>query len=252
MTEVGCLLDADFKTRSGSSLGPFGQPNINVDAANHNNKLTMTPSPQAALPIPSSGGLLAMPLEIRRQIYGFCIPHDIIFNCSRDGEDESDMESAGHSAVLGLLLVCQQITDEVETMLYGGSIFKVHVHGDGQGDLTRFSPKRREKMRRIILVLRPKGTSYRPGFCMRPEHWDGVLGSLSMLGVIAEQPTPPPHAWPSVRREDCLAEWKAWLTPILEYLGRVVSSEARIVVDANKEEDTIQMVATALPRQWPD
>ena len=53
-------------------------------------------------------------------------------------------------------------------MLYGGDTFKVIVHGNGTADLTMFSPERREKMRKVLLVLRPIGISYRPGFRMDP------------------------------------------------------------------------------------
>jgi hypothetical protein len=90
----------------------------------------------------------------------------------------------------GVLLVCHQITDEVRAMLYGGNVFAVNIHGDGQLNLVRlFSSETREKMRKVILVLRPRGVS---GFCMDPKIWDGILGNLSMLGVIAEEPQPLP------------------------------------------------------------
>lgn len=39
----------------------------------------------------------------------------------------------------------------------------------------------------------------------------------------------------------------AWLTPILEYLGRVLPRTAQIVVDANKEEDTVQIFGKVMP-----
>jgi len=275
------------------------------------------------LPSSNASAFLAMPLEIRRRVYRFCIPENLCFICSgdmcrqnrpegwveslwrlertwdgydtsgayfsfeendcphydwesvgvssTDGEDsdeEGEYEPSGlddycqisqryrprislsrRSALPGLLLICRQITDEVRAMLYGGNTFTVNVHGDGQLNLVRlFSSETREKMRKMILVLRPMGVSYRPGFCMDQKIWDGVLGSLSILGVIAEQPEPPsPSAWPRVEPEDVFEEWTAWLTPILEYLGRALPRSAQIVVDANKEEDTVQILEKAMP-----
>ena len=131
------------------------------------------------------------------------------------------------SALPGVLLVCRQMTEEVEMMLYGGNIFTVNVHGNGQLDLLKFSTKRRGEMRKTILVLRPMGVSYRPAFRMGPEISDSVFGNLRTLGVVAEQPEPSsPYPWPQVERDDVFEEWGAWLTPILEYLNRILPSTA--------------------------
>ncbi|KAF1994259.1 hypothetical protein P154DRAFT_448000 [Amniculicola lignicola CBS 123094] len=261
----------------------------------------------------NSTAFLALPLEIRQQIYRFCIPENLCFICSghmyhqnrpecwveprwrwdrtsdrydaeendclhyvwesvevssTDGEnsDEEDeyepcklddysqdsrrylprISSSHRSALPGLLLVCRQITDEVTGMLYGRNTFRVKVDGDGQLNLLRlFSSETREKMRRMILVLRPMGVSYGPSFCMDPKVWDGVLGSLSVIGFIVEQPSP--YASPRVGPEDVFEKWTAWLTPILEYLGRALPRTAQIVVDANKGEDTVHIVENAMP-----
>ena len=275
------------------------------------------------LPSSNSSAFLAMPLEIRQQVYRFCIPQNLRFICSSDmchqnrpegwveplwrldrtwdGHDTSgadfffeendcphyDWEGVGvfstdgedsneedeyepsrlddycqishryrprispsrQSALPGLLLVCRQITDEVKAMLYGGNTFTVNVHGDGGLNLVKlFGPETTEKMRKMILVLRPMGVSYRPGFCMDRKIWDGVLGNLSILGVIAEQPeSPSPYAFPRVKPEDVFEEWTAWLTTILEYLARALPRTAQIVVDANKEEDTVQIWEKVMP-----
>lgn len=275
------------------------------------------------LPSSNSSAFLAMPLEIRQQVYRFCIPQNLCFICSSDmhrqnrpegwveplwrldrtwdgydtneaylsfedndcsyydwgsvgvaltdGEDsneEDEYEPSGlddycqisqryrprispsrRSALPGLLLVCRQITDEVKAMLYGGNTFAVNVHGDGHLNLVGlFSPETREKMRKMILVLRPMGVSYRPGFCMDQKSWDGVLSSLSILGVIAEQPQPPStYALPREEPKDVFEEWTAWLRPILEYLGRALPRTTRIVVDANKEEGTVQILEEMMP-----
>lgn len=158
------------------------------------------------------------------------------------------MPPSRRSALHGLLLMCRQITDEVKAMLYGGNTFKVNVHSNGQLNIGGlFSSDAREKMRKMILVLRPMGVSYHPGFCMDQKIWDSALGNLSILGVIAEQPEPPPHAFPRVEPEDVSEKWTAWLTPILEYLGRALPRTAQIVVDANKKENTFQIFGKAMP-----
>jgi hypothetical protein len=92
------------------------------------------------------------------------------------------------------------------------------------------------------------GISYRPNFSMDRRIWDGVLGKISILGVIAEQPKPPsPNAWPRVEPEDVFKEWTTWLTPIMEYLGRALPTTAQLVVDANKEKATTDALEKAMP-----
>ncbi|KAF2245284.1 hypothetical protein BU26DRAFT_66740 [Trematosphaeria pertusa] len=271
----------------------------------------------------NSIAFLALPLELRQQIYRFCIPENLCFTCSgnmyrqnrhegwveppwrwdrtwdrydtsganlffdeddrpwheleesveassTDGEDSNEddeyepsrlddycqaslrqrpaISPSPRSALPGLLLLCRQITDEVKGMLYGGNTFRVDVDDDQSNFARLFSPEAREKMRKMILVLRPMGLSYCRDFRMDQTIWDGVLGNLSILGVIAEQPAPPsPYASPQVEPEDVFKEWTAWLTPILEYLSRALSKTAQIVVDANKEEDTVHIFEKEMP-----
>ncbi|OAA59111.1 hypothetical protein SPI_06313 [Niveomyces insectorum RCEF 264] len=250
-----------------------------------------------------------MPLEIRQQIYRFCIPQNLDFNCSldlyyqhrnsydddsvgvfstdEDGNEEDDDDSVGvfstdedgneeegdkcsmflgyragsrRSALPGLLLVCRQMTDEVTAMLYGGNTFKVDVHRDNHWALARLSrPAARGQLRKMLLVFRPMGVSYRPGFVMDPTVWDGVLGRLSSLWIVAAQPEPSSpsqhghgheHGQERLQAgpaDDAFEAWTRWLTPNLEYLGRALPGTAQIVVDANEEGDTVRMVERVLP-----
>lgn len=154
------------------------------------------------------------------------------------------------SALPGILLLCRQIYDEVTAMLYGGNTFEVILHGDGQSDLARlFNPELRKKMRKILLVLRPMGVSYQPSFRMDPSVWTDVFDGLVILGIIAEQPEPPTsYQWPQIDPGE-FEEWKTWLTSIMEYLTHAVPDTARIVVDANREEDTEDIIRRFMPER---
>ncbi|KAI1430304.1 hypothetical protein F5Y12DRAFT_15785 [Xylaria sp. FL1777] len=288
----------------------------------------------------SNSALLAIPLEIRRHIYGFCVPQNLTFDCSddmyyqnrplgwiqplrhsnesydryasddedfadelryfhsewkgkereklsaleeieeirtedspaeEDGLDQSMKEDFGFlgldslhvpssssnmSSLPALLLLCHQITDEVETMLYEGNTFTIDIHCQGQYYLDRqFTKRNRERMRNIILVLRPIGVPYQPDSLMDPDIWDSVLGNLVTLGVIVEQPEPPLLEWLEDsekeatgnfltflrdRKREAVSEWMTWLLPIFEYLVRAVPKQTEIVVDVTEEEDTVQ------------
>ncbi|KAI0447015.1 hypothetical protein F4803DRAFT_393171 [Xylaria telfairii] len=287
----------------------------------------------ATLPPSRNSTLLAIPLEIRRCIYGFCIPKNLTFNCSDDmyyqnrptgwieppwhsnkrydeyvsseenaveelqclqeewrlkdksilleetdvasvDEDslDHDMEGSSEGLELGscdfpfsflntsalpsLLLLCHQINDEVETMLYQENTFTVNLHDKGPYHVEQqFSPRKREKMRNIILVLRPIGLPFQPTSLIDPGIWDSVLGNLLTLGVIVEQPEPPLMEWLEdsekaapekflaflqERKKEAAAEWMTWLLPIFEYLVQAIPKQAEIVVDVTEEEDTVQ------------
>jgi hypothetical protein len=47
--------------------------------------------------------------------------------------------------------------------------------------------------------------------------------------------------------ERCLEKHKAWLTPILKFLSQALRPEAKLVVDANEEEDIVRIVETVMP-----
>ncbi|KAI0408958.1 hypothetical protein F4802DRAFT_305597 [Xylaria palmicola] len=282
--------------------------------------------------------LLATPLEIRRHIYGFCIPQHLTFDCTGDmyyqnrpagwieppwhsnescgrysvdgegninefdyltrewrledkltpleevgsvcAEDSSaegdgegyrmkedfiDLEpgspyyptaSSNKSALPALLVLCRQINDEAETMLYQGNTFTVDIHYQGQYHVDRqFTKRNRERMRNLILVLRPIGAPFQPNALMDPAVWDAVLGNLTTLGVVVEQPEPPLLEWLedsekeapgnfldflADRKRRAVGEWMTWLLPIFEYLVRAVPAQTEILVDVTEEEDTVQ------------
>ncbi|KAK0761541.1 hypothetical protein N5P37_006494 [Trichoderma harzianum] len=241
----------------------------------------------------NSSAFLAIPLEIRRQIYRYCIPQKPLIDVSsgvcrktlfdwseelnehphhgleeigdtpfieiEEGE-ESESETSidcgsnrimyelypsSRSAFPGLLLCCRQITEEVTDILYDDATMLVGLHSIGQTRLAKL-PKAREKIRKMILILRPTPAFYNPDFRMDPNIWDSILGNLSTLGIIAEQP-PKIESPEEIELENDLEEWITRITPICDYMGRSLSREAEVVVDANDEEETVNVLEKAIP-----
>ncbi|KAI0537992.1 hypothetical protein GGR58DRAFT_321297 [Xylaria digitata] len=285
-------------------------------------------------PSGSRSALLAIPLELRRHIYSYCIPQHLTFDCAEDmyyqnrplgwiqplwhsndgcdgfaedddyfvgelhclqdewkgkdrlsplehiediGSEDSSTEGNGSgygmkktvgllrpegryypspssrmSSLPALLLLCRQINDEVETMLYEGNTFTVDIDCQGQYHLEKqFTKKNRERMRHIILVLQP--IRPQPSLLMDPEIWDSVLGNLVTLGVIVKQTER--QEWfednekeaPgnfldffAERKREAVGELMTWLLPVFEYLVRAVPKQTEIVVDVTEEEDTVR------------
>ncbi|KAI1133689.1 hypothetical protein F5Y10DRAFT_228349 [Nemania abortiva] len=261
--------------------------------------------------------LLAVPLEIRRHIYSFCVPHHLTFDCSADmyyqnrpvgwieppwhsnescegytsyeedpinlqdvfdkesptneggsdcgrkaqsrlfEQDDHDLFSFSsyRSAFPALLLLCRQITHEVETMLYERNTFVVDIHSQNEHTERQFSRRNQELMRNIILILRPVEAPYQPDSLLDPDIWNTALGNLMTLGVILEQPKPPILDWiresekepsgdfPTLlqnKKRAAAGQWMTWLLPVFEYLVRTIPEQTEIVVDVTEEDDTMQ------------
>lgn len=83
---------------------------------------------------------------------------------------------------------------------------------------------------------------------MDPAFWDGILGNLQVLAVVAEQPDLSCQEWFEVATlQEVLAKSIAWITPIFEYLRRALNKDAKIMVDANDEEKTVEVIKEAMP-----
>ncbi|KAI0860729.1 hypothetical protein F4860DRAFT_478457 [Xylaria cubensis] len=176
--------------------------------------------------------------------------------CLEMGSCDFPSSSSDRSALPAILLLCRQTNNEVETMLYDGNTFTINVHDQDQYHVERqFTPRKRERIRNMILVLRPIGVPYQPDSLMNPGIWDSVLGNLLTLGVIVEQPEPPLLEWLEDsekeapgnfltflqdRKKQAAAEWMTWLLPIFEYLVQAIPKQTEIVVDVTEEEDTVQ------------
>lgn len=153
------------------------------------------------------------------------------------------------SALPGLLLVCRQISVEVETELYRRNTFMVYANKDGESAIAMFHPTRRRRMRKIALVIRFSRASSRLGFIMNPQIWDSVVDDLPNLWIIAQQPTPPPSPYDQMP-SSVMKEWKALLMPTLEYLNRSLPESTRIIIDVDNKEETAELMEEAMPKRY--
>ncbi|KAL9106746.1 MAG: hypothetical protein Q9227_008245 [Pyrenula ochraceoflavens] len=142
------------------------------------------------------------------------------------------------SGVLHLLQISRQISDEALGLLYGGNVFKIFLHGEGESDLKKMiSETNRRNIRHIMLVLRPMGASYQPNFAVDKPMWNRILPHLVTLRIVADQPVGDAYSYhgrPVVKQ---MNEWIECLTPTLEYLAKSLSSKARILVDLDGREE---------------
>ena len=254
------------------------------------------------------GAFLALPLEIRQNIYRLCIPQNLRFHtgwrlertarfdrwldCPRIQEEYSTKHDTGGdddartawrvsegeereykpsrlddyfrppqeyfskdmwshpSALPGILLINRQINHEVEAMLYGGNTFQLLIDTyEQQSFAKRFSPTRRERIRKMILMLEPISDEWKlPKLKLLPEIQLSLLKGISILGIIPKRPVAPTYyVLPQQDPERLFAEWKAWVPKILNDIAQSLPTTAEIIVDVNEEDYMIQIVEKALP-----
>ncbi|KAI1108882.1 hypothetical protein F5Y14DRAFT_434488 [Nemania sp. NC0429] len=165
----------------------------------------------------------------------------------RDNDYFSD-PSTRRSALPALLLLCRQITNEVEAMLYDGNTFVVDNYYPCEHLARQFTKRKQARMRNMILVLRP----FLPNPFTDRDTWDPVLGNLLTLGIIIEQPEPPllewlrdSGKWPDYtaflreKKREAAGKRMASLAPVFEYLVRAVPEHAEVVLDVAEEEEGV-------------
>jgi hypothetical protein len=85
---------------------------------------------------------------------------------------------------------------------------------------------------------------------MDPDIWDSILDNLQVLAVVAEEPDPSYQEMFGVTTpEDVFVRWTAWATPIFKYIHRTLHRNAKVVVDANDEKRTVELIKEAMPER---
>ncbi|RSM04780.1 hypothetical protein CDV31_009871 [Fusarium ambrosium] len=202
--------------------------------------------------------LLAMPPEIRLHIYQFCIPQNLY-------ADYSDFVSirgppprtlyydvwpepyagADESALPGLLLLCRQITNEVEPMLYGRTTFVFSHTFTPRYQSFPFSPETKELMQKVIIRVQGNYTDFSP---MDPGVWDDILPNLRQLGIsIEDMKTIRSLRRPPFDEKLRISGWTPCLAKIFQYLDRALSNETQVIVDTNNKEHFIESIENQMP-----
>lgn len=200
---------------------------------------------------------LAIPNELRQQIYKLCIPLDFRLMVNKDvchmvrGEGDGffyksafeEGPAARRNDFSRLLLVCRQITNEIKPMLYNNTTLAVDMCFGGQEKLeSLFSPGTRDHFRKMILIFDSERLSDRTGCNMNTEVWDKILNNLSRLGLIAVQPEPQ-----DLDMDDGREKWLAWLTPTLEYINLAIPKQIEIIADTNETPEATRIVEMVMP-----
>ena len=117
---------------------------------------------EAALSPRRPVGFLDTPLEIRRQIYQYCLVRKDPVNIHHIYIDEySFSEWHVRDRKKSLLLVSKKVGFEALELLYGDNVFQLYLHGRGGSDLKRlFTEANIRGIRTMQAVMQLHGISY--------------------------------------------------------------------------------------------
>ena len=192
-----------------------------------------TPPPPPLLPQDKEPtGFFHLPLEIRREIYSYFVPNKPL-NIWTFHDNPRDQR-----VINSLLLVCKQIYHEASELLYAATDFEVTLNGDPCYHLEAIPNKDiRGRIRRMTLEASSPVCYYSPGL-LDENLWSLLLGQLTHLTIIAQQPLHPQKYFRAPSLEVDIAKWVEWMGPILRFVGKELRPGCIVTVDDDNRPET--------------
>ena len=194
-------------------------------------------------------GFLDLPLEIRRQIFQYCLVRKAPVS-SYIFIDEYRFSDWGiRDRKKSLLLVSKMVGFEALGVLYGENEFQCHLHGDGGYSLRKdFTEANKRRIRKLQVVMRPQGCFY--GRMLDSTLWSPLLANLTKLSIVAQQPLQARMYYNAPSFEHDMEEWMGWLRVILQYISRELRSSCVIEVDDDVRSETSILMKEYFPRGY--
>jgi hypothetical protein len=208
-----------------------------------------------------STGLLSLPLELRLQIYHYCIPRKRIVEVAHP-RFEFEWPSVDHTLDFediwgrnknknSILLLSKQISDEALDVLYGDNVFKLYLHGEGEYYMKKnFSDRNRQRIRDLLLIAQPRGISYTPGTLPDDALWRSTLPHLKILQLVLGQPVEAGGYYNAPTLEQDLDRWIDWIRPFLQCFGQHLSIQTKVEIDMDGRAETGALIKKYLPHDY--
>ncbi|KAL8786242.1 MAG: hypothetical protein Q9195_008298 [Heterodermia aff. obscurata] len=208
--------------------------------------------------------LFRLPLELRQHIYAFIFGsrheidlraakfeldsrhRDAIYRPQSDKLRESDrLKNKRRTEMLkegewrtGILEVSRAVSNEALDVLYGQPIFIVDIYRSNYGNLLKLGAANLQRIRRLRILVLPKGVSYGRPFVFDPQLWFPLLEGMLLFCIVALQPLRARTYFNVPTLEEELWEWTTWLDPVLEYFRANLSKTTAIEFDADGGAET--------------
>lgn len=199
---------------------------------------------------PKSPSFLDLPLELRREIYHYCLPPKPFAVCVGLFIPRYSLRS---SKLIGLLSVSKQVNDEALDILYGQALCKYDTHmlkGAELGEYFSDANKQRVRKIRILLDMDTDGDCDLGGPGLIVGLDDSVLARLTKLEIVAALPRASKR-YPSAERVRAAREtWLKGFEELMRYIAGAISPTLVIEVDDNDQEQTTAIVNRYLGKRF--
>lgn len=204
------------------------------------------PSPSQRRPV----GFLDMPLELRRQVYIYCLVRSAPITLDFLPTSKYHYsERAVKDEAKSLLLVSRKIGHEAGDVLYSENVFEVHLYGDDGSRLkSNFSKANIQKIRKLQVVMQPEGFFY--GRILDSGLWSPILAGLSRFAIVAQQPLQAQTYFSEHSFKRDMKNWIGWVRPMLEYMIPQLSGSCVIEVDDDDREETSDLIRKCIPNGY--
>lgn len=198
---------------------------------------------------PKDPSFLDLPLELRREIYHYCLPPKQFAVCVGLFVPRYSLRSCQS---IGLLSVSKQVNDEALDILYGQALCKFDLHlqkGPHFGEYFSEENKQRVRRIRILLDVDVDGYDDADGVGLVAGLDSSVLARLTKLEIVAALPGLSKR-YPSVERVRAAREkWLKGFGELIGYIAGATSPTLVIEVDDNDQEQTTAIVNRYLGRR---
>ena len=188
-------------------------------------------------------GFLDTPLEIRREIYRYCLlrrnPVSIL-------PPFWDQKSRGYE--ISLLLVSRQVGSEALAVLYGENIFSAYLGYWGEADLKNFFAEANIGRVRRMEILTPS-TPYPPfevanyTYMLDSKIWSPFLANLTKLSIVVKPPFQSRTHNKALKKEKGLE----WLRINLQDIASHLIHSCIVEVDDDNSEETKAVLGESFP-----
>ena len=194
-------------------------------------------------------GFLDTPLEIRREIYRYCLlRRNPVFILPPSCPPSWDQKSRGYE--ISLLLVSRQVGSEALAVLYGENIFNVYLAYWGEADLKNFFAEANiGRVRRVeIVALPPPDPSLlvevdKYTYKLDSGLWSRFLANLTKLSIVVTPPLQLLVYDKAPKKEKGLE----WLRRNLQDIASHLSHSCIVEVDDDNSEETRAVLGESFP-----
>jgi len=231
--------------------------NKNETLMTNNKFLVISPSqPSISKAVKSQIGFLDLPLELRREIYRYCLVRSKVIIFPDDPDKTIDpyyVRGRGkNEKYRALLVVCKQVSAEAISILYSENIFQLHMNDSWEYVLKLrrgFSQEQLSRVRKVQFFADTKGVFY--GHLLEVETWAPFLAQLSWVSIIAAGN----HHNRSYGEGNALyvkevKQWTKWLAPAMECFEEYLSKDCYLEIDDNNVKETRAVIETCFGQRY--